>query len=50
MPQKKKHLSYRQFANRMKDIKLLALDVDGVMTDDYIYFGPDGFDLRISWR
>ncbi len=30
----------------MKDIKLLALDVDGVLTDDYIYFGPDGFEMK----
>lgn len=30
----------------MKTIKLLALDVDGVLTDDSIYFGPDGFELK----
>lgn len=30
----------------MKTIKLLALDVDGVLTDDSIYIGPDGFELK----
>ncbi|UCE25883.1 MAG: HAD hydrolase family protein [Candidatus Zixiibacteriota bacterium] len=30
----------------MKRVKLLALDVDGVLTDDSIYFGPDGFELK----
>ena len=46
MPQKKKHLSHRQLADRFKDIKLLALDVDGVLTDDHIFFGPDGFEMK----
>ncbi|MCM2272985.1 MAG: HAD hydrolase family protein, partial [candidate division Zixibacteria bacterium] len=27
-------------------IKLLALDVDGVLTDDSIYFGPDGYEMK----
>ena len=26
----------------LKDIKLLALDVDGVLTDGGLYYGPDG--------
>ena len=30
----------------MKPIKLLALDVDGVLTDDSIFFGPDGFEMK----
>jgi 3-deoxy-D-manno-octulosonate 8-phosphate phosphatase (KDO 8-P phosphatase) len=30
----------------MKRIRLLALDVDGVLTDDKIYFGPDGFEMK----
>jgi 3-deoxy-D-manno-octulosonate 8-phosphate phosphatase (KDO 8-P phosphatase) len=39
-------LSRDQFIGRLKGIKLLALDVDGVLTDDSIYFGPDGFELK----
>ena len=42
----KKKLTYAQLANRFKTIKLLALDVDGVLTDDHIYFGPDGFEMK----
>lgn len=39
-------LNHDEFVSRLKDIKLLALDVDGVLTDDSIYFGPDGFELK----
>ena len=39
-------LSRKEFIERLKTIKLLALDVDGVLTDDSIYFGPDGFELK----
>ena len=39
-------LTVTQFKKRLKAIKLLALDVDGVLTDDSIYFGPDGFELK----
>lgn len=39
-------LNRQQFVEKLKDIKLLALDVDGVLTDDGIYFGPDGFELK----
>lgn len=39
-------LSREEFVKRMADIKLLALDVDGVLTDDSIYFGPDDFELK----
>ncbi len=39
-------LSSEQLVERFKNIKLLALDVDGVLTDDSIYFGPDGFELK----
>ncbi|MEA3296412.1 MAG: HAD-IIIA family hydrolase [candidate division Zixibacteria bacterium] len=39
-------LARKQFVERFKDIKLLALDVDGVLTDDSIYFGPDGFEAK----
>ncbi len=39
-------LSREEFVERLKTIKLLALDVDGVLTDDSIYFGPDGFEMK----
>ena len=41
-----KKLNIEQLRERLKTIKLLALDVDGVMTDDHIYFGPDGFEMK----
>ncbi len=40
------HLSREQFLSRLKNIRLLALDVDGVLTDDSLYFGPDGFEMK----
>ncbi|HWR83727.1 MAG TPA: HAD hydrolase family protein [Candidatus Deferrimicrobium sp.] len=39
-------LTREEFIVRLKQIKLLALDVDGVLTDDCIYFGPDGFEVK----
>lgn len=39
-------LTRKQFVEKLKNIKLLALDVDGVLTDDKIYFGPDGFEMK----
>jgi len=39
-------LTREEFITRLKKIKLLALDVDGVLTDDAIFFGPDGFELK----
>lgn len=42
----KVQLSREQLRERFKRIKLLALDVDGVLTDDSIYFGPDGFEMK----
>lgn len=39
-------LTEKQLIARLKNVRLLALDVDGVMTDDHIYFGPDGFELK----
>ena len=42
----KTKLTRDQFLARLKNIKLLALDVDGVLTDDTIFFGPDGFELK----
>ena len=41
-----KKLTRAEFVQRLKTIKLLAMDVDGVLTDDSIYFGPDGFELK----
>lgn len=41
-----KKLTHSEFVERFKKIKLLAIDVDGVLTDDSIYFGPDGFELK----
>ncbi len=43
---RKRRINFQQLAKRFKDIKLLALDVDGVLTDDHIYFGPDGFEMK----
>lgn len=40
------HLTREQLVRKLKNIKLLALDVDGVMTDDSIWFGPDGMELK----
>ena len=42
----KKHINFDELADRFKNIKLLALDVDGVLTDDHIFFGPDGFEMK----
>jgi 3-deoxy-D-manno-octulosonate 8-phosphate phosphatase (KDO 8-P phosphatase) len=41
-----KKLTETEFIARLKDIRLLALDVDGVLTDDSIYFGPDGAEFK----
>ena len=41
-----KKLSRDQFVAAFKKIKLLALDVDGVLTDDSIFFGPDGAEFK----
>jgi len=42
----KKKISFEKLSQRFQAIKLLALDVDGVLTDDKIYFGADGFELK----
>ncbi len=39
-------LTRDELLEKFKKIKLLALDVDGVLTDDSLYFGPDGFELK----
>ena len=41
-----KKLTRDEFVHRLKTIKLLAIDVDGVLTDDSLWFGPDGFELK----
>jgi len=46
MMKTKKYLTFQELADRFVNIKLLALDVDGVLTDDHIYFGPNGFELK----
>lgn len=39
-------LPRKELLNKLSEIRLLALDVDGVLTDDSIYFGPDGFEMK----
>lgn len=39
-------LTREQFVERLRTIKVLAMDVDGVLTDDGLYFGPDGFEMK----
>ncbi len=39
-------LTRQELVSRFKQVKLLALDVDGVLTDDSLFFGPDGFELK----
>ncbi len=39
-------LTTAQLHEKFKTVKMLALDVDGVLTDDSIYFGPDGLELK----
>ncbi|HKK20468.1 MAG TPA: hypothetical protein VJ983_03270, partial [candidate division Zixibacteria bacterium] len=41
-----KRLCREELKERLGKIKLLALDVDGVLTDDSIFFGPDGFEMK----
>lgn len=42
----KKYLTKKQFINRWKKIKLLALDVDGVLTNNWLYVGNDGMEFK----
>lgn len=39
-------LDREQFIERLRRVRLLALDVDGVLTDDSLYLGPDGFEMK----
>jgi len=43
---KKTHLSKAKLTKKLTDIRALVLDVDGVLTDDSLYIGPDGFELK----
>ncbi len=40
------HITIEELRKRLANIKLLALDIDGVFTDDGIYFGPEGLELK----
>jgi 3-deoxy-D-manno-octulosonate 8-phosphate phosphatase (KDO 8-P phosphatase) len=42
----KKYLTKAQLAKRLAAIEALILDVDGVLTDDSLYIGPDGFEIK----
>lgn len=39
-------LSRQQLTDRLKDIRLLSLDVDGVLTDGGLYYTDDGHQMR----
>ncbi len=39
-------LTKDELLQKFREIKLIALDVDGVLTDDGIFFGPDGFEVK----
>jgi 3-deoxy-D-manno-octulosonate 8-phosphate phosphatase (KDO 8-P phosphatase) len=43
---KKAYLTKAKLQTRLKNIKALVLDVDGVLTDDSLYIGPNGFELK----
>jgi 3-deoxy-D-manno-octulosonate 8-phosphate phosphatase (KDO 8-P phosphatase) len=40
------HLSRNALIERLAAVKLFALDVDGVLTDNCVYFGPDGAESK----
>jgi 3-deoxy-D-manno-octulosonate 8-phosphate phosphatase (KDO 8-P phosphatase) len=47
MPSRRKgYLTKPALAKRLTGIKALVLDVDGVLTDDHLYVGADGFELK----
>ena len=39
-------LSNTELAQRAANIRLLILDIDGVMTDGRLYIGPDGMEFK----
>ncbi len=43
---RKRYLTKPGLAKRLAGIKALVLDVDGVLTDDHLYVGGDGFELK----
>lgn len=43
---KKTYQTETQISKKLADIDALILDVDGVLTDDSLYIGPDGFELK----
>lgn len=44
--QSKTKLSRSQLAERLKSVKMLSLDVDGVLTDGGLYYTDEGLSLR----
>ncbi len=42
----RKKLSPGELARRLKNVKVLSFDVDGVLTDGGLYFADDGHQLR----
>ncbi|WP_045857307.1 KdsC family phosphatase [Teredinibacter purpureus] len=41
-----KHLSLDHIEHKCRDIKLLLLDVDGVLTDGKLYFSNEGYEMK----
>jgi len=39
-------LEFEAFKNQLKTVKLLSLDVDGILTDGGLYYAEDGQELR----
>jgi len=35
-----------ELLEKLKKVKVLIMDVDGVLTDDKLYIGPDGFEIK----
>lgn len=44
--EKRKYLTRDSLIKKLAGIKALVLDVDGVLTDDHLYVGPDGFEIK----
>lgn len=42
----KTYLTKNRLAKKLASVDTLILDVDGVLTDDSLYIGPDGFELK----
>jgi len=43
---RKKYFTRTQLSRKLAGIKGIILDVDGVLTDDHLYVGADGFELK----